>query len=185
MATKPAKASAEKSADAIALLSADHKAVKALFNEFEKLIARKDADEEKAAVVRMICDALSIHAQVEEEIFYPAVRSAIADDDLLDEAEVEHATARDLIAQLREMSPGDDLYDAKVTVLSEYIDHHVNEEEGELFPKARAADLDTTVLGAQMAKRKEELKSDAEIDGSEFPPPRRKTANGSGRAAAK
>ena len=146
--------------DAIALLTADHKAVKALFKQFEALAGQDDADEEKAALVARICDEITIHAQVEEEIFYPAVREAIDDDDLMDEADVEHAGAKDLIAQLEGMSPGDDHYDAKVTVLGEQIDHHVEEEQDEMFAKARKADVDVEALGAQIAARKAELEAE-------------------------
>lgn len=180
---KPTKAgTAVKSPDAIALLTADHKAVKALFKTFEKMCKDEASDLEKSFVVRQICDELTVHAQVEEEIFYPAARAA--DDemaDLLDEAEVEHATAKNLIAQLEEMKAGDDLYDARVTVLGEYVDHHVHEEEGEMFRKARKADLDLVALGAEMAARKDELKSELGIDDA---PTTRKRANGSKRRAA-
>src|SRR4029077_4490037 len=100
---------------------------------------------------------LTIHATSEEEIFYPAAREAGVESDLLDEAEVEHASAKDLIAQIRAMSPDEDLYDAKVTVLGEYIDHHVQEEEQEMFPKCRKAKMDLADLAAQIAKRKSEL----------------------------
>ena len=160
--------------DAIALLKADHKAVKGLFEQYRKLCDNDGSDEEKGEVATKICMELTVHAQVEEEIFYPAIREAGVDDDLLDEAEVEHAGAKDLIAQISAMSPGDPLYDAKVTVLGEYIDHHVKEEEGEMFPKARdAADMEE--LGEEMAARKEELKGlygaeGAGIEGSEEEP---------------
>jgi hemerythrin superfamily protein len=139
--------------DAIAMLTADHKKVKKLFAEFDKL---KDAgsDEDKASIVDQICNELKIHTELEEEIFYPAVRKAIDDGDLMDEALVEHAGAKDLIAQLEDASPEDDLYDAKVTVLGEQIDHHVKEEEGDMFPKAKKAKVDTEALGATMLKRK-------------------------------
>lgn len=184
MTKKLAKAPASKPAGAIGLLTADHKAVKALFMDFEKLASNADADEQKTDLVEKICDELSVHAQIEEEIFYPAVRQAIADDDLLDEAQVEHATVKDLIAQLREMSPGDNLYNAKVKVLSEYIDHHVKEEEGEMFPKARNADLDTQALGAQMASRKEDLKAEAGMPDDDLRPPAlAKRAKGNKRAS--
>ena len=86
-------------------------------------------------MVRKICNELTVHAQIEEEIFYPAVRKAIDDGDLMDEALVEHAGAKELISQLEAMDPEDELYDAKVTVLGEQIDHHVKEEEGEMFPR--------------------------------------------------
>ncbi len=98
-------------------------------------------------LAEQICQMLTVHATAEEEIFYPAVRAADVDEDLLDEAEVEHASAKDLIAQIQSMSPEDDLYDAKVTVLGEYINHHVEEEEGEMFPKARRAKVDLVGLG--------------------------------------
>jgi hemerythrin superfamily protein len=139
--------------DAIAMLTADHKKVKQLFADFDKL---KDAgsDEDKASIVDQICNELKIHTELEEEIFYPAVRKAIDDGDLMDEALVEHAGAKDLIAQLDDASPEDDLYDAKVTVLGEQIDHHVKEEEGNMFLKARKAKVDTEALGATMLKRK-------------------------------
>ena len=103
---------------------------------------------------------LTVHATFEEEIFYPAARAAEVDSDLLDEAEVEHASAKALIAQIRDMDADDDLYDAKVTVLGEYIDHHVEEEQEELFPKCRKSAMDLHQLGAQLAERKAELMSE-------------------------
>lgn len=142
--------------DALELLKDDHKNVKKLFKEFDKLKEESDTDQKKE-LVATICDELLLHAQLEEEIFYPVVRDAIDDDDLLDEAEVEHAAAKDLIEQLLSMEPDDELYDAKVTVLSEEIDHHVEEEEGEMFKKIRKAKLDTDALGQQMEQRKLEL----------------------------
>jgi hemerythrin superfamily protein len=150
--------------DAIALLTADHKAVKALFKQYEALAEQDDADDQKATLVARICDEIAIHAQVEEEIFYPAVREAIDDDALMDEADVEHASAKDLIAQLETMSPDDDHYDAKVTVLGEQIDHHVEEEQNEMFAKARKADVDVQALGARIATRKAELKAELGLD---------------------
>lgn len=157
-----AKAKTGNETDAIALLTSDHAEVKKMFKAFEKL-KQNGSDEDKQALVREICAALSVHAQVEEEIFYPAVRDAIDDSDLMDEAEVEHAGAKDLIAQLEASSPGDDLYDAKVTVLGEQVDHHVKEEEGEMFPKVRKAKLDLAELGNQMLARKGELEAEAEL----------------------
>jgi len=142
--------------DAIAMLMADHKKVKALFGEFAKL-QEDGSDEDKSAIVEQVCNALKIHAEIEEEIFYPAVRKAIDDADLMDEALVEHAGAKALIAQLEEANPSDDLYDAKVTVLGEQIQHHVKEEESDMFPKAKKANVDTAALGAKMLKRKETL----------------------------
>lgn len=142
--------------DAIALLTADHKKVKGMFSQFSKL-KDEGSDEEKSDLVTDICNELKIHTTIEEEIFYPAVRQAIKDSDLMDEALVEHAGAKDLVAQLEGMDTKDDLYDAKVTVLGEQINHHVKEEEGEMFPKAKRAKLDTANLGAKMLKRKMEL----------------------------
>jgi hemerythrin superfamily protein len=150
--------------DAIALLTADHKTVKALFKEFEQLKEQEDADEQKARLVEQICNELKVHAKVEEELFYPAVREAIDDDDLMDEADIEHASAKELIAQLEELDPGDDHYDARVTVLSEYIEHHVKEEEGQMFVQARKADMNTAELGKRIAERKEELRTELGIE---------------------
>ena len=142
--------------DAIDMLVADHKRVANLFAEFQRL-TDEGRDSGKASVVAEICRALTIHTRLEEELFYPAARAATGDDDQMDEALVEHAGAKDLIAQLEAAAPGDDLYDAKVTVLKEQIDHHVEEEEGSMFPKARYSGLDTRKLGASMTARKTEL----------------------------
>lgn len=150
--------------DAIAMLTDDHKNVKALFKEFRSLKEDGAGEDEKAAVVKQICDALTVHAAIEEEIFYPAVRAAIDDADLMDEALVEHAGAKELIAELRDMTPDEPLYDAKVTVLGEQIDHHVKEEEGEIFPKAKKAKVNTEQLGARLAARKEELTTELDLD---------------------
>lgn len=143
--------------DAIEMLTADHREVKALFKKFASLEDDKESEQQKATVVKQICDALTIHAEIEEEIFYPAVRAAINDGDLMDEALVEHAGAKRLIAELRDMDPDEELFDAKVMVLGVQIDHHVKEEEGNMFPKAKKAKLDTDQLGVQLAARKEEL----------------------------
>lgn len=143
--------------DAIKLLKGDHKEVKTLFKQYADL----DDDDEKQSLADKICLALTVHAQIEEEIYYPAAREAIDDDDLLDEAEVEHASAKQLIAEIQAMKAGDRLFDAKVTVLGEYIDHHVEEEEKEMFPESRDSDLDLKALGAQLAARKSELLTEA------------------------
>lgn len=153
---KETRASA-KPADAIKLLKDDHREVKSWFKDYEKL----ENDAEKQALAQKICLALTVHTRIEEEIFYPAAREGIEDDDLLDEAEVEHASAKALIEQIMSMKPSDDLYDAKVTVLGEYVSHHVEEEESEMFPECRDADLDLKELGARMAKRKTELMKEA------------------------
>ena len=150
--------------DAIAMLATDHKRVKGLFKDFKKLKENSGSAKDKATIVQKICSALKVHAEIEVEIFYPAVRRAIHDDDLMDEALVEHAGAKELIAQLEGVRPDDELYDAKVTVLGEQIDHHVKEEEDEMFPKVRKAQVDTAALGAKMAKRKAELQTSQSVE---------------------
>ncbi|NUJ78884.1 hemerythrin domain-containing protein [Methylocystis sp. FS] len=146
-------ASASKTADAIKLLREDHREVKTWFKQYEKL----DKETEKEELARKICAALTVHAKIEEEIFYPALRKSIDDDELLDEAEVEHASAKQLIAEIRSMSPKDHLFDAKVKVLGEYVMHHVQEEEQEMFPEARKSEIDLDALGVKLSKRKAEL----------------------------
>lgn len=148
---------AARPADAIKLLKDDHREVKGWFADYEKL----EEDGEKQELADRICLALTVHTQIEEEIFYPAVRAEIDDDDLLDEAEVEHASAKQLIAEIQSMKVGDRLFDAKVVVLGEYVNHHVEEEESEMFPESRDGDLDLKALGVQMAERKAELMAQA------------------------
>ncbi|MFM9435641.1 hemerythrin superfamily protein [Janthinobacterium sp. CG_23.3] len=143
--------------DAIAMLVADHKKVTSLFAQFDALSDRSTVSKKKIA--DQICRELTIHAQLEEEVFYPAVRKPIKDGDLMDEALVEHASAKDLIAQIMDMDPGDALYDAKVKVLSEQIEHHVGEEEGEMFPKVRDSKVDLGALGEEMAAFKQQLEA--------------------------
>ena len=143
--------------DAVQLLTDDHKKVKKLFKDFERIKDQDGAAKEKSALVQQICMELTIHTKVEEEIFYPVVRESIDEEDLMDEADIEHAGAKALIQQLEDMKPEDDHYDAKVTVLGEYIDHHVKEEHEEMFPKAKKAKVDMIELGARIAERKAEL----------------------------
>jgi len=145
-----------KAKDAIGMLTADHREVEELFKQYEALGERANARKKKLA--DQICTALTLHTMIEEEIFYPAMREEGDDSgDMVDEAVVEHASAKDLIAQLQEMDPEDELYDAKVKVLSEQIEHHVKEEEKEMFPKAKKAGLDLAALGEEMALRKDEI----------------------------
>jgi hemerythrin superfamily protein len=141
--------------DAIAMLVADHKKVKDLFEEFESLSDRSKKTKKKIA--DQICHELTIHTQLEEQIFYPTVRDPIKDGDLMDEALVEHASAKELIAQILVMDPDDDLYDAKVKVLSEQVDHHVEEEEEEMFSKVRKTKIDLVALAEEMRALKEKL----------------------------
>ena len=139
--------------DAIALLKADHKAVSGLFADYD---AARSATNKKA-IVAEICTALSVHTQVEEEIFYPEVKAAMKDKLLVPEATVEHAGVKGLLAQLEGVEPDGEMYDAKVKVLSEYVKHHVKEEQNEMFPKVKESALDLDELGARMAARKTEL----------------------------
>jgi hypothetical protein len=138
-------------------LKKDHDNVLALFKKFEKLTEKEEGEEEKSELVRQICEELKVHTTLEEEIFYPAVRSAIEEDLLMDEAQVEHDSAKALIGEIENMQPGDEMYDARVTVLGEYIKHHVQEEQKEMFPKAKKAKVDLAALGEQITARKEEL----------------------------
>ncbi len=146
--------------DACDLLDADHRAVKKMFKEYEELTSSKarGAAQKKMDLARQICRELTVHAQIEEEIFYLALRENMKDTDLLDEAEVEHQSAKDLIAQIESAAEADEMFDAKVKVLGEYIDHHVKEERGEIFPKARSARrLDLVAMRDELETRKEEL----------------------------
>jgi hemerythrin-like domain-containing protein len=138
---------------AITLLKGDHREVEEFFEEYEEL----DNNRAKAELARKICNALKVHTQIEEEIFYPAARKATDDNDLLDEALVEHAGAKHLISEIESMKVGDDLYDAKIRVLGEQIKHHVKEEEGELFPEIESSEMDVTTVGKQLTDRKTKL----------------------------
>ncbi len=152
-----------KQQDAIALLKADHRTVEELFEKFEK--ASSDGSKEKIAL--QICLELTVHAQIEEEIFYPACEGKV-EEDLIKEAYVEHDGAKVLIAEIEAGGPDDEYYDAKVKVLSEQIEHHVEEEEKRmegLFSQARKAGLDMDALGEQLAARKEELMATYEATG--------------------
>jgi hemerythrin-like domain-containing protein len=151
----------EHSANAIELLTEDHQVVLSLFEDFRSMKEDEDVDEDaKQMLVERICTELTIHSEIEEELLYPALRDAFDDHSQLDEAEVEHAMAEQLIAELESMEPGDDLYDAKVTVLGEYVRHHIDEEQEKLFPKAKKAKMDLDSLGEELRMRKEELRTE-------------------------
>jgi hemerythrin superfamily protein len=139
--------------DAIALLKADHTEVAEMLKKFET------ARSTKQKLAQQICMSLTVHAQIEEEIFYPAAREALGGggEDLLNEAEVEHNSLKELIGQIEGLSPDDELFDARVKVLGEYVKHHVKEEEGEIFPKLRKSDMNLVEVGAQLAARKKQL----------------------------
>ena len=146
---------------AIELLEADHREVEALFEPYEELEDRP----KKELLALKICLSLQVHAQIEEEIFYPAAREAIGDSELIDEAIVEHAAAKQLIAEIETMEVGDELRDAKVKVLGEQIAHHVEEEENEVFPEVEDSKLDLNELGQRMAERKAELLQQLQQEG--------------------
>ncbi|MXP41650.1 hemerythrin domain-containing protein [Altererythrobacter soli] len=160
-AAKPNKSSkegkvaprADPAADAIAILEADHREVERLFDKFEAA----EGDANKRDLANAICVALKVHARLEEELFYPAAYAVLGDKSLIEEAQVEHASAKDLIAQIETGAPGEAFYDARVKVLAEYVDHHVTEEEEEIFPQCRRSKMDLDALGAIMALRKQEL----------------------------
>jgi len=158
---------AQNQPDAIAMLKADHRKVEELFEQFEK--AR--SEDRKRSLVQEICTELIVHTMLEEEIFYPAFRGRI-DQDILDEAYVEHDGAKLMIAQLIAGTPGDDFYDAKVSVLSEEIKHHVREEEQPakgMFAQARATGEDMDALADQMRTRKQQLLAEIEANGLPTP----------------
>jgi hemerythrin superfamily protein len=143
--------------DAIDLLKKDHDDVDALFKDYD-MLAEGDGDAgDRRALSTRICGMLAVHAMIEEEIFYPAARKAKVDAALLDEAQIEHGSAKELIAQIGAARSSEPLYDARVKVLGEYIRHHVKEEQGELFPACRKSDMDMAELGARLQKRKDEL----------------------------
>jgi hemerythrin HHE cation binding domain-containing protein len=166
-----AKSRAPASQDAIALLKADHRQVEGWFEQFEST----RSDEKKKTLAGQICQALKVHTQIEEELFYPAFLEATGDEDKHHEAAVEHAGATNLISQIEASGPEDDYYDAKVKVLSEMIKHHVKEEEQRdgLFAEARQSKLDLKALGARLQARKSELMS-AASDEDETPAARRR-----------
>ncbi len=154
------KSKAKAAGAALEMLKEDHDKVKKAFKEFEKM-DREDT-EAMQELVQTVCEELKVHTTLEEEIFYPAVREAIEDEDVMNEAQVEHETAKMLIEQLENMGPDDPNFHATFTVLGEYVNHHVQEEEGEIFPQAKKTDLDFEDLAQRMKARKEELMGEME-----------------------
>lgn len=153
----------QKPMDAIALLKDDHKNVKELFAEFKRFQDEQTegVDELKQDLMDEVCRMLTVHAQIEEEIFYPAAREALPDEeDLFNEAEVEHSGAKDLIAQVEDGSASDPMTCARFLVLSEQIDHHVEEEQDEMFPKVRKSSMDLNAIGRKLQARKEQLEGE-------------------------
>jgi hemerythrin superfamily protein len=147
---------AEASLSAFDLLERDHRDVEEWFDEYDEL----QDNRRKTELAEKICLALRVHAQIEEEIFYPEARKATKDNDLIDEAVVEHATVKNLINEIEEMKFGEDLYDAKVRVLGEMVKQHIREEEDELFPEVESAKMDVQAVGEKLVKRKDELLSE-------------------------
>jgi hemerythrin superfamily protein len=156
-AHKTTHASRSQSNDAISLLKADHRQVEEWFEEFENSRSEK----KKQQLANDICSALTVHTTIEEEIFYPAFLEATEDKDIHNEAVVEHDAAKRLIREIQAMAPDDDYFDAKVSVLSEMIKHHVKEEEktGGMFAEARKSDMDLKAIGDRLLARKNELRS--------------------------
>jgi hemerythrin-like domain-containing protein len=144
-----------KATGAIEILKEQHDKVKKAFKEFEKL--ERDDTETQQQLAQATCEDLKVHTTLEEELFYPAVREAIEDEDLMNEAAVEHETAKMLIEQLENMGPDDPNYFATFTVLGEYVKHHIKEEQGEMFPAAKKAKVELDSLAERMRARKEEL----------------------------
>jgi hemerythrin superfamily protein len=146
------------SMSAIELLTADHRAVQDLVAKYAVLAAKVGPAPDRKELAEQIFTMLIVHSSIEEELLYPAARDALPDfEALLDEARVEHETIRTMVAELQAMSPDEPLYDAKVRVLGEYVEHHAIEEEGQLFPKLRATPVDLEALGLALASRQEEL----------------------------
>ena len=149
--------------DALQLLMVEHREVKAMFQAYRKLAEAGRRGDERMLLASQICVALTVHTQMEEEILYPAAREVLTqDEDIVDEAYVEHAGARTLIAQVKTMTSDQPLYDAKVKVLGEYVDHHVREEEAEFFPKLRKTTLDLDAMGERLAARRKQLMAQPE-----------------------
>ncbi len=167
--------------DAISLLKADHREVERLFGEFESARSR----DRQRELAERICEALKVHTEIEEEIFYPAFLEATDDTDVHHEAEIEHAGAKHLISEIEATGPRDDHFEARVTVLREMIRHHVKEEEqrGGMFSEAQKSDMDLQELGRQLHERKLELMGEspeggAERSGRRMPPPQSRSRRG-------
>jgi hemerythrin-like domain-containing protein len=181
MARSTQTRSSDSPRDAIALLKQDHRTVSALFEEFEKA-----DEEEQSAIAQRVCQLLTVHATIEEELLYPAAKEAFEGEeeheDLVNEAEVEHGSAKELIAKIEGMTGDDEHFKATVTVLGEYIKHHVKEEENELFPQLKKTDLDLKELGGRLAERKFALMEQMGVAAEEEPQPRKRSARGATRS---
>ena len=159
-----------KAADAVDLLTDDHLKVSARFKQYEKLAKKKAPAAQRTSLAGEICAMLKVPTSIEEEIFYPAARKARIEASLLDEADIEHASAKDLIAQIESGNPADAHYDARVKVLGEYVTHHVVEEHTEMFPKCRRARMDLVGQRERMAARQAELEGSVTVQPVDQPP---------------
>jgi hemerythrin-like domain-containing protein len=176
-----ARRSGNRQPEAIAMLIADHQKVRKLFRQFEKT---EDAAQ-RGEIAEEACNDLTVHAQLEEQVFYPAIRKAIEETDLVAEAEVEHAVAKELIEKLKGGQAADEEFAATFTVLAEYVGHHIEEEEGELFPKVRKADLEFEELAREMLEKKQELRADLGLPPEEESKGSRKAAGAHARSASR
>jgi hemerythrin superfamily protein len=170
--------------DAVQLLKQDHRNVEALVAAFE------DADDDEvSSLAENICNMLRVHAQIEEEILYPAAKEALSEDEeeaeLVSEAEVEHASAKELIAKIEGMTPDHEAFKATVKVLGEYVKHHVKEEENELFPALKESELDLKAIGARLAERKYELMEEMGLEEPEIPTQRKRSTGSRSRSASR
>lgn len=158
MASKSPRSSAKTKHDALSVLKEDHARVRKLFKDFQKL-SDKD-EEEKAELIQQACQMLTVHATIEEELFYPSLRGELEEEALLAEAEIEHTVAKQLIAELQEGDLDEQRRDAMFTVLCEYVEHHIEEEESDLFKQARKTEVDLEALGEELLSRKEDLEAE-------------------------
>jgi hypothetical protein len=145
--------------DAIDLLDADHLSLHALFQSYRRLVSLRATPQQRRALAEEICLELAIHARLEEELFYPALRDALHDPQVVDEAEDQHGSERALLAQILSTAPADELYDARVVLLAEYVDRHVRDEREQVFNRARASRIDLQSLGRSITLRREELRA--------------------------
>lgn len=147
---------------AIDLLDADHLAIHGLFQAYRELVAKRAPALQRRALAEQICLELTIHAKLEEELFYPVVREALQDDDLVDESEEQHGSARDFVAQILAAAPEDELYDAKVAVLAEYVERHVRQEREQVFNRVLASGIDLVAIARAITVRRQELQAVSE-----------------------
>jgi hemerythrin len=149
------------------ILREDHQKVKKLFGEFQKLHDRGGDSDELRAIAEEICSELTLHARVEEELFYPALRERLEESDLLDEAKVEHESAKMLIEMIENEDGDEEMFAARVIVLGEYVNHHIEEEQRKIFPAAKKTKIDAVALGEAISRRKEELKAEMGLESAD------------------